>query len=180
MAIDAFVYFQTNDNTLEIKGESQDKDFKDKKALEITSFSFGIENATNIGSASSGAGSGKAVLGKFTIEKLTDSCSPILFAACGSGGHYQQVHLCLRKSGGAAGGKLTRVTFIEYVFSLVFVTKVDWKGAKDDEAPSETVEFAYGALKITYTPQDKEGKPTTPQKIAMWNQVNNNQTEAIG
>jgi type VI secretion system secreted protein Hcp len=181
MAIDSFLWFEASDNTRPIKGETQDETYgkAEYKAIEITSFSFGIENATTIGSSSAGAGSGKAVLGKFTIEKLTDNCTPDFFIACGTGGHYTKAHLVLRKVGGSTSDKTQRVPFIQYDFSLVFVSKLDWKGAKDDEAPSETIEFAYGALKITYTPQDKNGKPITPQKIACWNQVNNNQSDTV-
>ncbi len=181
MAIDAFLWFEQSANTRPIKGETQDDVYGKEpyKAIEITSFSFGIENSTTIGSSSAGAGSGKAVLGKFTIEKLTDNCTPDFFIACGTGGHYTKAHLVLRKVGGSNAGATVKVDFIKYDFSLVFVTKLDWKGAKDDEAPSETIEFAYGALKITYTPQDKNGNPITPQKIACWNQVNNNQSENV-
>ncbi len=174
MAIDSFLWFEKSDNTRAITGETQDPDYSPMKAIEITSFSFGIENITTIGSSSAGAGSGKAVLGKFTIEKTTDNCTPDFFIACGSGGHYKKAHLVLRKSGG-----ITKVPFIRYHFSLVFVTKLDWKGAKDDEAPSETIEFAYGALEIEYTMQDAQGKPITPAKIARWNQVNNNQNPVV-
>jgi type VI secretion system secreted protein Hcp len=174
MAIDSFLWFEKSDNVRPIRGETQDPDFKPMGAIEITSFSFGIENTTTIGSSSAGAGSGKAILGKFTIEKLTDNCTPDFFIACGSGGHYTRAHLVLRKGGG-----LTKVPFIRYHFSMVFVTKMDWKGAKDDEAPSETIEFAYGALEIEYTMQDAKGKPIIPAKIARWNQVNNNQTALV-
>ena len=183
MAIDAFLWFDIDeaDPVRPIKGETQDEQYgkPEIKAIEVTSFSFGIENSTTIGSTSGGAGSGKAVLGKFTIEKLTDNCTPDFFIACGTGGHYKKAHLILRKAGGTTGTVTTRVPFIEYHFSLVFVTKMDWKGAKDDEAPSETIEFAYGALKINYQAQDRNGKPTGSPKTAIWNQVNNNQKDEV-
>jgi len=174
MAIDAFLWFEKPQNAREIKGESQDEEYKKLNSIEVTSFSFGIENPTNIGSSSGGAGSGKAVLGKFTIEKLTDNCTPDFFIACGSGGHYKKAHLALRKAGGG-----TKVTFIRYHFSLVFVTKMDWKGAKDDEAPSETIEFTYGALEMQYTRQDSNGKQINPPIITKWNQVNNDMSSIV-
>jgi len=174
MAIDAFLYFEAPDNGARaILGEAQDKEFSAKKALEITSFTFGIENTTTIGSASGGASSGKSVLNKFSIEKTTDSCTPDFFVGCGNGGHYGKAVLALRKSSGAK-----RLVFIQYTFSLVFVTKVEWKGSKDDESPTESIEFAYGALTIEYFPQDNKGNPL-PKKECSWNQVNNEESGEV-
>ncbi len=177
MAIDAFLYFaDPAGGCRPIKGECQDKVYggPSYNALEITSYTFGIENTTTIGSASGGASSGKAVLQRFSIEKLTDSCTPDFFIGCGTGGHYKKATLVLRKSAGSQ-----KVTFISFVFCLVFITKVEWKGDKDSESPTESIEFAYGALRIEYQPQDKDGKPKGSPKIARWNQVNNDETDEV-
>ena len=59
-----------------IVGETADRDFPG--AIEIESFSFGAENTATIGSATSGAGVGKATFQEFTIEKAVDSTTPRL------------------------------------------------------------------------------------------------------
>lgn len=45
-------------NGSEVKGETSDKDMKDKGAFELTSFELGAENNIDIGSLSSGGGAG--------------------------------------------------------------------------------------------------------------------------
>jgi len=157
----------------EIKGEAQDKDIREKEGgalpIKIKQFGFEIANATTIGSASGGASSGRCVLNPFSISKVTDSCSPDFFTACATGGHYGRATILLRKD---------NKPYIRYVFNMCFVTKVNWSGGESDDSPGESIEFAYGALKIIYYPQTKEGKTGAP-KFALWNQVNNSPTENV-
>ena len=101
MAFDAFLIFgDPGPGAVAIEGETQDKEMKDKKAFEIEEFEFGVENTLNIGSKSGGAGAGKVQFKEFSIEKATDNGSAGLFRTCCSGGHYMNVELVLRRSGG--------------------------------------------------------------------------------
>jgi type VI secretion system secreted protein Hcp len=170
MAFDAFVKFYPAAGSSEpIDGESTDSMFKGW--FEIKEFSFGIENTLNITSASSGAGAGKAEFKEFTIKKQTDKASPILASTCGKGGHYDKVELRLRKSG-AKGGATSGDVYLSYDFKLVAVKSVEWSGSSGDDVPEETVVFEYGALKIGYKPQNKDG---TLGKLVerAWNKVTN-------
>lgn len=126
--------------------------------FEIKDFSFGIENPTTIGSATGGAGAGKAKFNEFTIQKTADSASPLFFKNCATGVHYSKVTLEMRKAGGSSE---TGTPFLKYTFSTVFTTKVSWSGP-GDEGPEESITFVYGALAVQYTPQNSDGNPGSP------------------
>src|SRR5688572_13776950 len=130
MAIDAFLYFeQPGSSGYDIVGESTDAWGKTKKAFEINSYSFGVENVATISSKSGGAGAGKANFEVFEITKNIDSCSPVLFQACVSGVHYGSVFLCLRKAGGQSK---SAEPYLQWEFKLAFLNSVKWSGSGDD------------------------------------------------
>jgi type VI secretion system Hcp family effector len=124
--------------------------------FEISDFSFGVTNRASIGSATSGAGSGKAEFREFTIKRPVDSASPIFFKNCCAGSHYKTVVIQMRKAGGEGSGK----PYVQYRFGLVAVKKIDWSGP-GDEGPEETITFEYGALEIQYQPQSGGGGVST-------------------
>src|SRR5579871_2573685 len=82
------------------EGESTDDWFKDKKALEISHFGWGVEQADTTGSSSTGSGQGKAKFKEFNIKKGIDLASVPLFNACTAGAHFPHVCLAIRKPGG--------------------------------------------------------------------------------
>lgn len=174
MPFDSFLVFTSSGTCPKIVGETQDSFFSKHQAMEITEFSFGEENATTIGSATGGAGSGKAKFNPFKIKKLVDSASANLFLASASGAHFETVTLNLRKAG-ATAGQGSGGPYLIFSFKMVFITNVDWSGANDDDAPSEEITFAYGAMQISYSPQTKAGAMGTPV-ITAWSQVLNKNT----
>jgi type VI secretion system secreted protein Hcp len=172
--LDMYLWFQEpTGGAGPIKGEAQDNNIRAQERCEpikIKQFGFEIENITTIGSASGGASSGRCVLKPFTISKVTDSCSPDFFTACAVGGHYGKATILLRKDA---------KPYIRYAFSMCFVTKVNWSGGESDETPSESIEFAYGALRIEYYPQSATGNMKAQPKIALFNQVNNTLSDVV-
>ena len=170
MAVDAFIWFEQPGAGTAPQGETQDATYQPKGAFEIKDFSFDIENPTTIGSASGGAGAGKAKFNEFSITKTTDKASPLFFQNCVAGVHYGKVTLEMRKAGGdaeSAGKK----GFLKYTFGTVFTTKVEWSGP-GDEAPEEKISFVYGTLQIEYTPQTSAGTAGTTVP-AGWSQITN-------
>jgi type VI secretion system Hcp family effector len=73
--------------------------YSPQEIFEIDDFSFDIEQVLNIGSQSSGAGSGKVTFNPFQITKKTDSASPQLFASCITGEAFESVVLQIFESG---------------------------------------------------------------------------------
>src|SRR5687768_526063 len=141
MAVDAFIYFINNEIAKDVRplGETQDEFFQKKGAFEIKDFSFGIENAATVGSATTGAGGGKAKFNEFTIKKTTDSASSLFFRNCCAGIHYKNAIIAIRKSGGDV--ESAGVPFLEYSFGMVFTTKIEWSGP-GDEGPEESITFS--------------------------------------
>jgi type VI secretion system secreted protein Hcp len=151
MAYDAFVVF-TGDPKVE--GETTDKAFAAKKALEIYSFSLGASNPSTIGSQTGGASAGKVSISSFNLMKKTDSASPALFNACCIGTHFDQVQVFLRKAGGSAGQE----AYLTYTFNEVLVDSVQWSGSSGgDDTPTESVSLSYGKITIDYKPQKDKG-----------------------
>ena len=166
MAFDAYLFFEGGDPKIE--GESQDKVYGPKKAMEIYSFSWGIANATTLGSGTSGAGGGKAQLSSFSFQKKTDAASAKLYLACAKGVHYPKVTVVLRKAGG------NPLEFITYVFETVFVENVQWGGSTGgDDSPQESVSLVFGKATINYTKQKSDGTADGGAISSSWNQQKN-------
>lgn len=160
MAYDAFMWLEGGDPAAE--GETQDKTYKDKKAFEIYSFSWGASNPTTIGSASGGAGAGKVSISSFNVMKRTDSSSAAMFTNCAKGSHFTKAHVVLRKAGGTA------IPYLTYEFEEVFVDSIQWSGSSGgDDTPTESVSFAFGKVAIEYEPQLAKGEEGT-KKTATW------------
>ena len=172
MAFDTFLKLDAPVGSVkaaDLKGETLDKAFVG--AIEIAEFSFGVENTINLGSASAGAGAGKATFKEFTIKKNVDSVTPALFMALCSGAHFGDAYLYIRKAGAAAGAAAAQA-YITMRFKMVFVTDIEFTGSSGDDIPTEMVTFKYGAMEISYRPQDQTGK-LGAEKKAMWSQVKN-------
>lgn len=172
MAFDAFLTFTGKGAGAEkVSGESMDPTYgQDKGAFEISEFSFGAENTLSIGSATSGAGAGKATFKEFTVKKLVDKSSPLLLKTLGSGGHYKKVYLWIRKSGAETGK--TGQAYLSFCFGMVAVKSIEWSGSSGDDTPTETVIFEYGALLVGYKQQDESGA-LVGSSFGGWSRVEN-------
>jgi len=167
MSFDAFMHIP-GESTL--KGETQDDDMAKEDAFEILSFEIGAENNINIGSISTGGGAGKATFKELTITKKTDTASCGLFAKLCEGGHIQDCHIVLRRSGGAAGK--SGATFLKFDFKLVMIQDMSWAGADGDDICEETIVLQYGAMQVEYLQQDIKGA-MKKHSDAMWSRVKN-------
>ncbi len=180
MAFDALLTFNgaqlgglTSGGAATTAGESQDRDHRN--AIEISEFSFGAQNPTTIGSATTGAAAGKVKFQMLTVKKPVDSASPRLFTACAAGARYDTVTLALRRSG-ATGAS---ADYLIYTFKLVFISGVGWSGSTGDDAPVEQVDMVYGAMQVSYAPQAPDGTLGTRQMV-QWSQVTNTPTLNTG
>jgi type VI secretion system secreted protein Hcp len=198
MAFDSYMQFLPAGGGAALKGESQvvlsksdalanaNPPLQQGAVFEIDDFSFDIEQVLNIGSQSSGAGAGKVTFNPFQITRKTDRASPVFFMMCCAGQHFQQVSLCLRRAGAAAGGAggggtagtgsatmSSGTTFLRFDFALVAVKTISWSGSDGDESPKEEVTFEYGALMVQYIQQQASGQAGSTFS-GSWNRVYNN------
>ena len=72
------------------------------------------------------------------------------------GNHFDDMVIELRRSGGTPG--VSGKTFLKWEFKLVMIQDISWSGSDGDDICEETVVMQYGAMKVTYTKQDKQGK----------------------
>ena len=151
-----------------VSGETHDSLGNGTAAFEIKDFSFGVENPTTIGSATGGAGAGKAQFNELVITKHVDKASPAFFKNCVSGAHYKDVIITLRTG---TGNNTT--TFLTYTFETVFITGIDTNGTNGGDIPTEKVTFVYGQLAIKYTAQN-----ATDSGQFGWDQIENKEHNA--
>ena len=193
MAVDAYMVFKTDsgflpsESSVDLSKEASlvvnanNINFSSMKGniFEVEDYSFDIEQTLNIGSSTSGSGAGKVAFNPFSITKPIDKSSPTFFQMACSGKAFPNVSLALRKTSGdgATSGSTAGFIFIRFDFRLVAVKTVSW--SHNDDVPKETISFEYGALAVSYVPQDATGK----QQSAVaggWNRVLNIASTSAG
>jgi type VI secretion system secreted protein Hcp len=145
-------------------GESKDSDHQGW--TELKDFSFSVENPTTIGSATAGAGGSKTRFKEFSFTRGYDSLSGCITRALSTGAHVK-VTLELRKAGGSKGAP-----YLTVEFDMAAFTSQTLSGNTGEEAPKETVSFAYGSAKWTYSQQKPDGT-TNKMPPYGWSQVAN-------
>jgi type VI protein secretion system component Hcp len=114
--------------------------------VDVTLFSLEALNTTTIGSATGGAGAGKASIKPLVLSKAPDDCTPLLFRALFLGQHADTATLTV-------GTKKTPVLFTIRL-NTVFVTDLKHEFAKNgagtqDDVLLETVTLDFAALTFT-------------------------------
>jgi len=154
------------------EGETTDQWFSAKKAFEVSSFGWGVEQAETTGSGSTGSGAGKAKFKEFTISKAVDLASVPLFNACTAGAHFPHVCVALRKAGGS------NLLYLQYIFTQVFVISIHWSGGAGEDAPKEDITFKFGAYSMQYVQQNADGTEGTKQE-GSWSATQNKDTGKV-
>jgi type VI secretion system secreted protein Hcp len=168
-ATDYFMRIDPGPGNTQITGESTDKQFQGW--TEIKSFDMGVENVTTIGSATGGAGAGKAKFDELTIEKNVDSTSPQIFQVLAQGQHFNGIEIAARKSGATTTSTAASVP-LRYYFSLAYPTKDEQSGDAGDETPQEKLTFNYGGFVQKYVGQTTTGA-AKPAIFGKWSQISN-------
>lgn len=159
MAFDAYLKFEGGPK---LSGESERKGHEGD--IEILSFSFGAANSATISGGTKGSAAGKGTVSSFTISKVTDTASPILFQACMKGDHFPKATVTLNKSGGDA-----HLPYLIFEFAEVYISSLSWSGASGGEdRPMETLGFDFGTVTATYSQQTETGS-AGEQIIGKWN-----------
>jgi type VI protein secretion system component Hcp/Ca2+-binding RTX toxin-like protein len=131
-------------------------------SFEVSSFDFDITNSSSIGSATGGAGAGKAAFSPLTLTLDSNTALAPLLTMAATGDHFQTVTL----AGTDNQGKVV----YQVTLSAVFVTKVE-----DDAGAGLTVSLDYGGIKLTAI--DPGG--ATPNPEFFWNRVTNSDDPEI-
>jgi type VI protein secretion system component Hcp len=97
----------------------------------VSNITFGMENQVNLGTASGGAGAGKANFTKMTFQRTPDANSAELIRALVTGKNFSRATVRIK------GG-------VVVTLGIVFVTSYQIGGT--DAQPTETVTLAFGQL----------------------------------
>jgi type VI secretion system secreted protein Hcp len=177
MSFDAYLHFtKASDTGIHPKGEFRPV----TNAIALCEhWSFSLENRLKISSITEGAGAGKAEFQEFAILKHIDTSSADLFVACASGAHFHDVELVLLKATGnnqADKSQAKTNVFLKWTFSMLAVERVEWSHA--EPVPAEAVTFRFGACKLVYKKQNKEGKLIEAGECS-WSQVENDAADKV-
>ena len=104
------------------------------------SFSWGAVNAGVSTGSSTGGAVGKATISTLNVSKAFDGCSPALFRAAVTGGHYSTLTLVQQDK--------KNVALMTVTLSEVFVQSIQWSGSAGDAQTAENVAFDFAKVCI--------------------------------
>jgi type VI secretion system secreted protein Hcp len=150
----------------DVKGESQDVQFKD--CIQIDSWSWTGTNASthHVGQ---GGGFGKVMHGDLQCQKYLDKASTVLFDKLNCGDHFKEAILHCRKKQGAEGKALE---FLKITMKHVTVSNVSLSGHNNAGAIGESLGLSYEEVKFEYTEQKADGTKGGVSQAA-WNLAQN-------
>lgn len=114
--------------------------------IEIDSFSFGIEQTANVGSATGGSGAGKVKFGEFTITKTADSASPKLLQSLVTSEIFSKVICKFYGEPTDTGAALSPYLTAEMTDAALDKFQIMGDGSK----PREELSFAFAAIEWKY------------------------------
>ena len=146
---------------------------KFQQAITVQSFSWSAENEMAVGSATGGAGAGKAKLMEAILTKQVDDlASPLLFQLLTTGGHLDRIILAFRKAGTGIQGVPTDKPWITIQLSQVFISQFTQSVSAGNESLSEEIHLMYGAVNMLINGTNAQGTITPGTQVG-WNQVTN-------
>jgi type VI secretion system secreted protein Hcp len=163
---DIFLKFGAQPNLPDVRGETMDKSMPG--AISVQSVDWEIENPVTIGSASGGAGTGKAKLNPLKIKKLVDASSPGLMMDAGNGAMIRDAWLAVRKAGSTGSD-----AFLQYHLKNVFVTGIETSAEAGDDGVYETVTLMYGSMQQRYVPAQPRSTTGLTPVVTGWDQITN-------
>lgn len=158
MSFDAFIQID------EIPGEALDEKYS--KWIEITGYSFGVnQSASATASSAGGAASGRTNLTNFTFAKFLDSASCKLMEASCAGQHLKEVKLALCRAGGE------KLKYYEVILEEVIIA--DYTQEVSSGVPVEIVQLNYGRIKTTYIQQKRQDGTGGGSIAGGWDRIGN-------
>jgi type VI secretion system secreted protein Hcp len=144
MAVDMFLELET------VKGETSDKAFKSKHAMDILAWSWGISN-TGTFHQGTGGGAGKANFQDISITKYIDLATPNLMLFCANGKHIGKGTLTIRKAGE------NPLEYLKISLKNILVTSYSTGGSGGEDRLTENVSLNFAEIKLEYAQQDDKG-----------------------
>lgn len=141
MAFDAFIKIDG------IPGECTDDKHKDW--IEITSYSWDLDQPASATTSSAGGSTAERVnISPLQFTHLLDKAVPKLYEACCKGTHIQEAKLEICRAGG------DKMVYFEVTLNQVVVSSCTASGANNAEFPSQVVALSAGSYVWKYNQQD--------------------------
>lgn len=144
MAVDMFIEMG------DIKGESQDKDFKSKGAIDVLAWSWGMSQSGTL-HMGEGGGAGKASFNDISLTKWIDKSTPKLMLALAKGTHIPECKLTCRKAG--AGQQ----KYVEITLKPCIISALSTGGSGGEDRLTENVTLNFKEIAFQYYVQDEKG-----------------------
>jgi type VI secretion system secreted protein Hcp len=144
MAVDMFLELDG------IKGETADKAFKSKNAMDLLAWSWGLSN-TGTFHQGSGGGAGKANFQDISVTKYLDLATPNLMLYCANGKHITKGTLTVRKAGE------NPLEYVKITLKNILVTSYSTGGSGGEDRLTENVSLNFAEVKVEYQQQGGTG-----------------------
>ncbi|HEV7137955.1 MAG TPA: type VI secretion system tube protein Hcp [Steroidobacteraceae bacterium] len=144
MAVDMFLELDS------VKGETADKAFKSKNAMDILAWSWGLSNSGTF-HAGTGGGAGKASFQDISITKYIDLASPNLMLFCANGKHITKGVITVRKAGE------NPLEYLKITMQNILVSSYSTGGSGGEDRLTENVSLNFGSVKVEYAQQAEKG-----------------------
>ncbi len=112
--------------------------------IELDSFSWGISNATTIGSATGGAGAGKVTFNSLKFTKRLDGTTPTLLLKCASGQHIKTGSLAVVAM--SADHKVAGETLLKLDLEDVTISALVENGAAGVPTDAMSLNFTHATV----------------------------------
>jgi len=144
MAVDMFLELEG------VKGETIDKTYKNKNAMDILAWSWGVSNTGSFHQGS-GGGSGKASFQDITVTKYVDLASPSLMLGCANGKHVAKGTIIVRKAGE------NPLEYLKITMEKILVSGYATGGSGGSDRLTENVTLNFAKVKVEYNQQGEKG-----------------------
>ena len=140
MAMDQFMELKL------IEGESDDKVYGPKKAIDVLAWSWGMSQSGSF-HVGGGGGAGKANFQDLSFTKYVDNSSPTLMQMLATGDHIEDGTLTVRKAG------KTPLEYIKVNMKKIMVTSISTGGSGGEDKLTENVTLNFAEVEFDYTNQ---------------------------
>ncbi len=145
MAVDMFM--EMGDK---ISGETKDKEFSKKKAIDVLAWSWGMSQSGSFHEGG-GGGAGKASFQDVSFTKWVDSSTPALMIHLAKGTHIPECKLTCRKAGEG------QQRYIEITMKKCIVSSLSTGGSGGEDRLTENVTLNFAEVNYEYFVQDDKG-----------------------
>jgi type VI secretion system secreted protein Hcp len=154
MAVDMFIELGPT-----IKGETRDKEFKDKGACDVLAWSWGMSQSGSTHTGG-GGGAGKANFQDISFTKWLDKASTALMIALAKGSHIPECKLTCRKAGEG------QQKYVEIIMKECIVTSLSTGGSGGEDKLTENVTLNFAKVSFEYFMQNEKGVTASGGKLA--------------